>query len=263
MRSDSVTQGKKRKTDVHWNERAAAVENDIEVNIKDIFQRDLEFDHILRRLTREMTVLEVGCGNGFSTNLFRERVKHIDAFDCSENMIKRARAAYGETNNRFIIDNILNPQRLDGQYDAVICIRVLINLQSVVEQHLAIQNLAQFVKFKGILILAEGFREGFEALTDLRLKIGLPAIEPAKINFYSSLKDLLPLIEQYFAIENTFHLGAYDYLTRVLYPLLVGNENVKHNTIFSERSALLAKEYNPDCFENLSRMRGYILRKQV
>jgi len=28
----------------------------------------------------EMTVLEVGCGNGFSTNRFRGLVSHIDAF---------------------------------------------------------------------------------------------------------------------------------------------------------------------------------------
>jgi predicted TPR repeat methyltransferase len=95
----------KSSTDQHWNDRAASMENDIEVNIMDIFQRELEYDYVCRYLTSAMTVLEVGCGNGFSTNRFRGLVKHIDAFDYSENMIERARAKFGETNNRFIQDN--------------------------------------------------------------------------------------------------------------------------------------------------------------
>lgn len=248
-------------TDIYWNERAAKVENDIEVNIKDIFQRDLEHHYICRYLSKGMTVLEVGCGNGFSTNRFRKLVKHVDAFDYSENMIARAKVAFGETNNRFIHDNILNPQHLSGLYDAVICVRVLINLQNQEQQHLAIRNLMAFVKPKGLFILVEGFREGFAVLNKLRRKVALSRLKPAKINLYSSLDDILPLFQQHFELENTFHLGVYDYLTRVLYPLLVGAENVKHNTQFSDKCAQLSSEYNPDCFEQYSRVRGYVFRK--
>ena len=52
----------KSSTDLHWNERAARIENDIEVNIMDIFQRELEYDYVCRYLTKEMKVLEVGQG---------------------------------------------------------------------------------------------------------------------------------------------------------------------------------------------------------
>jgi hypothetical protein len=48
----------KSSTDLHWNERAARIENDIEVNIMDIFQRELEYDYVCRYLTKEMKVLE-------------------------------------------------------------------------------------------------------------------------------------------------------------------------------------------------------------
>ena len=34
-------------TDRHWNERAASVANDAEVNVMDVFQRDLELEHVL------------------------------------------------------------------------------------------------------------------------------------------------------------------------------------------------------------------------
>ena len=49
---------------------------------------------------------------------------------------------------------------------------------------------------------------------------------------------------------------ACDYLPAVMYPLLVGPENATHNTNFSERCSELARAFNPDCFEPLSRMRG-------
>jgi SAM-dependent methyltransferase len=252
----------KSSTDIHWNQRAASVKNDIEVNIMDIFQRELEYDLICRYLTKEMTVLEVGCGNGFSTERFRTLVRHVDAFDYAENMIERAKLRVGETNNRFFLDNVLAPEHLNGPYDTVICVRVLINLRNQEEQYLALKNLIPQVKEGGLLILVEGFEEGFTTLSELRKAVALPPIEPAKINFYSPLSDFLPFLESHFIIEDKFHLGAYDYLTRVVYPLVVGAENAKHNSVFSEKCSQLARAYNADCFEGFSRIKGLSLRKR-
>ena len=252
----------KSSTDIHWNERAASVAADVEVNLMDIFQREIEYDYVCRYLERGSRILEVGCGNGFSTDRFRALVGHVDAFDYAENMIERARDAFGETNNRFIHDNVLDPRYLGSDYDTVVCIRVLINLRDFEQQQIATRNLATLTKAGGRLILAEGFTEGFEGLNDLRAQVGLPAITPAEINFYSSYEELRPVLEESFELEETFHLGAYDYLTRVMYPLIVGAENAKHNTNFSERCSELARAFNPACFEPLSRMRGLVLRRR-
>jgi len=249
-------------TDLHWNERAASVANDVEVNLMDIFQREIEYDYVCRYLNSTMRVLEVGCGNGFSTDRFRSLVEHVDAFDYAEQMIERAKEAFGETNNTFIHDNVLDPQTLEGPYDTVICVRVLINLADLEQQQVAVRNMASLTKPGGLLILAEGYTDGFQALNDLRAEVELPAIQPAAINFYSSLADLQPTIDESFDLEDTFHLGAYDYLTRVLYPLVVGPENATHNTNFSERCSELARAFNPDAFEPLSRMRGLVLRRR-
>ena len=252
----------KSSTDIHWNERAASVANDVEVNLMDIFQREIEYDYVCRYLEPGSRVLEVGCGNGFSTDRFRALVGHVDAFDYAEKMIERARTAFGETNNRFIHDNVLDPQHLGSDYDTVVCIRVLINLRDFEQQQIATRNLAALTRPGGRLVLAEGFTEGFQGLNDLRAQVGLPAIIPAEINFYSSYEDLRPVLEESFELEETFHLGAYDYLTRVMYPLIVGAENAKHNTNFSERCSELARAFNPACFEPLSRMRGLVLRRR-
>jgi SAM-dependent methyltransferase len=249
-------------TDRHWNDRAESVADDIEVNIMDIFQRDLEYDYVGPYLSREMRVLEVGCGNGFSTERFRELVAHVDAMDYAENMIDRARERVGERNNRFILDNILDPKVLEGPYDAVVCVRVLINLAGFDEQKRAIEVMASLLDPGGRLVLAEGFVEGFSALSALRQELGIEPITPAKINYYSKLSDLMPVLEKQFELTDTFHLGAYDYLTRVMYPLVAGPENVRHNTVMSERCVQLARAFNPDCFEELSRMRGLVLTKR-
>jgi SAM-dependent methyltransferase len=249
-------------TDLHWNDRAASVAEDVEVNLMDIFQREIEYDYVCRYLTRDMRVLEVGCGNGFSTKRFRELANHVDAFDYAERMIERAREAFGETNNRFIHDNLLAPQHLEGPYDTTICVRVLINLADLEQQLLAIRNLAKLTKPGGLLILAEGFTDGFGELNKLRDAVELPPIDPAAINFYSSLEDVQPVLDEAFSVEDTFHLGAYDYLTRVLYPLVVGPDNAKHNTNFSERCSELARAFNPDAFAPLSRIRGLVLRRR-
>jgi SAM-dependent methyltransferase len=252
----------KTQTDIHWNDRASSVANDLEVNIMDIFQRELEYDAICRYLTSDMRVLEVGCGNGFSTRRFREFVKEVDAFDYAENMIERAKRTVGEDNNRFFVDNILDPSTFEGSYDAVICVRVLINLADLEQQRLALHNMTEATRSGGLLILAEGFTEGFVELNHLRESVGLSPLQPAAINFYSSVEDLRQDWGHDFVVEQTFHLGAYDYLTRVVYPQVAGEENVRHNTVFSERCAELARAFNPDCLGHLSRMRGFVLRRK-
>jgi 2-polyprenyl-3-methyl-5-hydroxy-6-metoxy-1,4-benzoquinol methylase len=127
-----------------------------------------------------MRVLEVGCGNGFSTDRFRSLVEHIDAFDYAGQMIERAKRTFGETNNRFIHDSVLRPQFLEGPYDAVICVRVLINLADLEQQKQALANITRLVRPDGICILAEGFTDGFDSLNALRTSLGLPALTPVR-----------------------------------------------------------------------------------
>ena len=227
----------------------------------DIFQRDLEYDAIGRYLTPEMRLLEAGCGNGFSTQRFRALTRHVDAFDYSENMIERARERIGEENNRFFLDNVLSPQHFADAYDAVVCVRVLINLRDLSEQHAALKNLQRAVRPGGLLILAEGFLEGFEELNRIRLEVGLPDLIPSSINFYARIAETLEAIQPEFTLEHEFHLGTYDYLTRVVYPAVISPEPPRHNTQFSERCAALARAHNSPDFQPFSRMRGFVFRR--
>lgn len=245
----------------HWNQRAASGLPDAQINIHDVFQRDLEFEFLLSCLKPSDTVLETGCGNGFSTDRIRQVVEHVDAFDVSPRMIEQARETQGEQNNTFFNASVLEPIETDRVYDAAVCVRVLINVPDLDAQLLALRNLTAALKDGGRLVLIEGFRDGFEALSGARQELGMPALEPAAVNFYSYFEQIEPFLDATYELESTFHSGTYDYYTRVLYPLLVGAENVEAGSEYSQKLASLARCFNPEGFRRFSRLRGLLLRK--
>ena len=232
------------------------------MNISDLSQRTLENDFIFAHLKPKDRVLEVGCGNGFLTSDIRQRVAFVDSFDFSENMIDSAKSICGEKNNRFFVHSVLRSDGVKSDYDKIICVRVLINLASVAEQMGAIRNFARWVKPGGTVILIEGYLDGFNSLNDLRHKVGLSALNPASINFYSNLSDLRPAIDDDFEIIDTWHSGMFDVLTRVGYPLLVGADNATGPTEFHEKILPLARALNLKEFAPYARLHGFALRRR-
>lgn len=249
-------------TDMHWDKRAEKEQDHTLVNIADTSQRRLETDFILKHVCDSDNVLEVGCGNGYLTNILRNKVKHIDAFDYSENMIKRAIDVVGVKNNYFYHDNIVHPAQLKNNYDAIICVRVLINLSDFEEQKVAFVNMTNALKKGGKLILIEGYMDGFDELNKIRLNAGLAELTPAKINFYSYLGPMKKLVEDYYNVSDSFHTGMYDFLTRVVYPCLVGAKNATQHDDFHGKILPVAETFNPDAFSVMARLHGFALIKK-
>jgi SAM-dependent methyltransferase len=253
----------KSSTDLHWSRRALAEEDEARVNIHDTVQRDLELDFVFAHLPESGRVLEVGCGNGYVTRQIRERCAWVDAFDFAENMIERARRSWGERNNRFYHGSVLDPATCEATaYGAAVCVRVLINLQSLAEQVSSLDNIAGWLVPGGKLILVEGFRDGFDALNRLRHDIDLPDIVPAAINYYSYLAELKPAIDARFEVIDSFHTGMFDFLTRIVYPRLVGPDQVESAGDFHDKIASVARSFNPADTLPLARVRGFALVKR-
>ena len=248
-------------TDIHWNERAL-VERDVSaVNIADVSQRELETDLLLKHLRPADRVLEVGCGNGFLTNILRQRVAHVDAFDYAENMVALAKSLYGEVNNRFFHDNVLVPSTWGEAYDSIVCVRVLINLRDFTQQKNAVDNMRKALKPGGRLLLVEGYQDGFDELSLLRQEVGLTALTPASINYYSGLEEMRGHLVRGFTEAAYFHTGCFDFLTRVVYPSLVGQENATGHSDFHRKILRVAQHFNPDQFKGRARLHGYLLVK--
>jgi len=255
---------KKSATDIHWNERAVKETDISAVNIADVSQRELETGFLLQHLRKTDKVLEVGCGNGFLTNILRDHVASVDAFDYAENMVDQARQIYHEKNNRFFHDNVLEPTGWQGPYDCIVCVRVLINLRNLEEQKLAIENMRKALKPGGRLLLIEGYLEGFEEINRIRTDAGMPPLSPASINFYSRLQDIIKeSLEPGFDIKATFHTGCFDFLTRIVYPAVVGAENATGYSEFHGKMVSVARAYNQDQFRHLARLHGFELVKKA
>ena len=252
----------KSQTDVHWNERAKNEHDQRLVNIADLAQRSLENDFVLSHLSSDDRILEVGCGNGFLTQELRKHVSHVDAFDFAENMVESAIELYGEKNNRFFLDNLLEPIKTEPPYDKIVCVRVLINLRDLDEQLKAIRNMQGMLKPGGKLLLLEGYQNGFTTLNALRSKSGIDGMKPAAINFYSKIEDVMPVLEELFEVEDSGHLGMFDFLTRVVYPALEGAETATGYSDFHDRITPIARAMNPDAFSGLSRMKNLALKKR-
>lgn len=251
----------KSQTDLHWDERAVVERDSNAVNIADVSQRELETKFILDNLESGCRALEVGCGNGFLTDLLRERAAFVDAFDFSENMIDQARKLRGEAKCRFFHDNVLAPSETQAPYDAIVCVRVLINLRDLAEQMVAIRNMHQLLRPQGRLILVEGYSDGFEALNSLRQDCGLKSLKPAAINFYSKYADILAATNDLFRVQAEMHTGMFDILTRVVYPLLMGEENATGHSEFHSKVLPLAKILSPDDLKPYARLHGLVLER--
>lgn len=253
----------KTNTDLFWNNRFQDQKDPRKVNIDDLVQRELEAEFIKKHIKKTDKILEVGCGNGFFTSFLREIADHVDAFDYAENMIEQAKSIYHEKNNHFFHDNLLAPQHVTDQYDCVVCVRVLINLQNIDEQKTALKNLFSWVKPGGKLVLLEGFIEGFNALNTIRSNAGIDKMSPAAINFYSEKSVFETFFPPEIKVLDTFNTGMFDFLTRVIYPALVGPNNATEQGEFHEKIKNVSASYNPSCLEKLARLHGWALEKAV
>lgn len=249
-------------TDEYWNQRPLTESDPAKVNMQETVQRDFELKFVFQHLRQGARLVEIGCGNGYVSQQLRERVAFVDAFDFSENMIAYARKAYGETNNRFFHDTVLNPRHTKGPYDIALCVRVLMNLRNFEEQKTAIRNIANMLPSGGRLILIDGFRDGFEVLTEFRQTIGLPPVVPASHNFHSSLAEMLPVLTEHFIIEQTWHTGLYDFLTRIVFPRLVGAENATRPSEFHEKIEPVIHAYDGPDLARFARVHGFALARR-
>ena len=207
----------------HWDSQSqkSGLEDDL-VTHRDRYQRMLEIDLILKYLPHGQKVVDIGCGNGYSTSLFASRCFSILGIDYSEQMITRAQKSYGNIPNaKFEVHDILNLDLLTASFDVAICQRCLINLPTWEDQCKALRNVARIIKPRGIFLMQEGSRQGREGLNKLREQLGLPRMPAVSFNNDFDEEKLWPSINEYFDIVEIRRFGLYDLISRVLHPLLV------------------------------------------
>lgn len=247
-----------------WQSRAReASVGEGEVTHRDVWQRWLEIETIKRFLAPDDRLLDAGCGNGYTSRAVTPLVRETVGIDFSDAMIDRARrAGAGASNLRFEVCDVraLDPARL-GLFDVAISERCLINLSNWQEQQQAIAQLAGVLRAGGRLIFVEGWADGRQRLNEMRERMGLERMPDVWHNVDFEERRLLPYLERFFDVEERRHFGVYDFVARVVHPLVVSPEPPVYDSRFNEVAARLAVE--SQAFADLSRVLFLVLKRKA
>lgn len=230
--------------------------------------RKLEIEYILRELQDGLTILDIGCGDGFSSIIFATRFKcHFEGIDFSVSMIKKAREmAKGydlQGTVRFNEGDVLNLKFSNETFDVVISERCLINIPSWKNQKKAIKEIHRVLKPSGKYLMMESTIQGLNRLNKFRREFGLRPIQSSKGSNWMNLKfdedKLVPFLNRYFKIRDVKRFGIYYLISRVIHPLLVEPNEPKYEAKINEIAQKIAMKY-PN-YEDIGHLVFLILEK--
>jgi len=238
----------------HYNEEVNKYSNSPKSTMPDLYVRNLEvkkIHEILSELTEkklDYSILEVGCGNGYTSSKLTKKISaKFFGIDSNKNMIKLALKR--RNNVTFKVDNILNTKIKDEKFDIVFSERCLINLNTWKSQMKALRQIHRILKKGGYFIMLEAFDDGLKELNDARTAVDLEKIKPAWHNFYFNKKKFETFIRKKFddqknkstkKIKYDNFLSSYYFGSRVIYPALINaKKNIVYNNMFVKYFSLV------------------------
>ncbi len=158
-----------------WNSRARDYGQDPSATLEDHYLRRLEIYTMIRYLRkhRPKRVLDVGCGNGFSTFRFAKMFPRVSfrGVDYSREMLTNAKR-HERPNCTFVWGDVLKSETLpEGPFDMVLTQRCIQNVLDADLQFEGIRNLRALKSEHGILLLMECSKDGLRQYNALSLGI--------------------------------------------------------------------------------------------
>lgn len=249
----------------YWNEQGKKYGADPLATIKDHQFRLLEMDFIRDLLNQDDVVIDIGCANGYQTFYYAEKVKKIIGIDYAEKLIEAANKAKekGQFSKKVdfkVGDVLIKDDSLVNSADIVICERLLINLPTYEDQKTAILNILTYLKPKGKLILSEVTQKGHDKLNELRKQVGLDKIKVHWHNLYIDEDNFIPFLSNYFNIISIERFGMYNFISKVIHPLLIYPEEPKFDAKINEIARLIGSKITN--FRDASHQVTFILEKK-
>jgi ubiquinone/menaquinone biosynthesis C-methylase UbiE len=212
----------------YWTQQAIAYGQSLAASWSDLRVIEMEIKEISKYLADGDDVLDVGCGNGFSTVQFAAHKDiHILGVDHIPTMIENAQqrlsAVRGSLRGHaeFAVGDILQLKLPDERFDKVISIRVIINLGDWSNQLRGLHECVRVLRTGGILLLSEATLRGWQRMNTFRKEWGLPEIPMPAFNNYLDEEQVVRALSPYMDLQNIVNFSSTYYVgTRVLKPLL-------------------------------------------
>jgi ubiquinone/menaquinone biosynthesis C-methylase UbiE len=217
----------------YWDDRAIRAKLNPNATTDDVYLRELEIrtfaETIKRQKKLNLYVLDLGCGDGFTTLKIAKEFPDIRflGVDYSDNMIANAKLRLSIETDIKLKERIefktgdatkLQDQFEKGTFDIVITARCLINLTSTKQQYEAINQISNILSKNGVYISSENFEDGSIELNQIRNKIGLPEIPIRWHNKFFNEKEYLNRSKASFkSVKIINYSSSYYYATRVIY----------------------------------------------
>ncbi len=200
----------------------------------EVLQRLIE-DAMIRSLPAGAKLVDVGCGDGTSTLRFSETAGQSLGLDYAAKRVEMARriaADAGASGIEFDVGDVTDLSPIidrHGQFDVCTMIRCLINLPTWEDQAKGIDEIAQCVRPGGLFIVSEGWREGFDAISVARERLGLEPIRLVTHNRSMTRPEFEGKAFKYFDFVDYVNLGFYLFMSRVFQPAFVAPEPPRHD----------------------------------
>lgn len=214
----------------YWDTRAREYATAPAATTNDVHLRELEIASLVTELRRlgvgpRSRVLDVGCGNGYSTLRVAEALPGVRfaGVDFSEQMIESANrllASRPDLADRvsFSVGDATDLSGAPKDVDAVITDRCLINLETLERQALAIRRIAERLRPGGHYVAIENFVEGHDEMNRLREAVGLAAIPVRWHNRFFTEQEFCRAAGPWFEAPRFWEFSSsYYFATRVIY----------------------------------------------
>jgi ubiquinone/menaquinone biosynthesis C-methylase UbiE len=162
---------------------------------------EMEIREIMKRLEEGDRVLDIGCGNGYSTVQFASQKRiQIRGVDYLPEMIEQARIQLASMANKllgrvdFDVGDVTGLKEPSETYDKVIVIRVIINLGEWFRQLKGLREATRVLKRGGIFLLSEATLQGWHQLNRFRREWGLPDIPMPPFNQYLDQEQVIEAV---------------------------------------------------------------------
>lgn len=186
------------------------------------------------------TILDLGCGNGYTLGLLAARfpAERLVGVEHSPELLALARRRLeGNAGVELLRGDARDPGFFgERKADVLVCQRVLINLLDERDQRLALDNAIHAVRAPGALLFLECFNEPLARLNEARAEFDLEPIAPAHHNRYLPgdffQRPELAEFRAEEALPPPNFLSTHYYVTRVFHAAMTRERPFKRNSEF-------------------------------